>query len=408
MTNPSPDRPPATGPVLLQSGRTTYELIRPLEQTVHGELLLARRRFGTNTADCVVIKRLSRDCREEDYRRLMEEVAVTARLRHPVIAGMHDVEGTVDDPYLVLEHVEGHRLDTLLECVAEGGKPLSEAFACYVGTEVADALDHAHEMSTEEGRWLRLVHRNVSPHTLMVGLRGEVKLTDFGSIWSALPGRQPTEDDALPNTLAYAYASPELTKKASIDGRTDQFSLAAVLLHLVSGRPLIEGSDTVTQQLSELRRRVDEAMAMGPSDPAAVALIQELRGKIHKLTAEFVGRIRALSNREVLEATSMLSTGLRPILRKALSPKKTDRYASCEEFGHQLRLHLWRIGQLYGKPEAKRDVAELVRSTARPRARNAAHPASTLELTSQHGALAQARRGVTPAEGRRKREAPRR
>ena len=407
MTNPSPDRPSTTGPVLLQSGRTTYELIRPLEQTVHGELLLARRRFGASSADYVVIKRLSRDYREEDYRRLMEEVAVTARLRHPVIAGMYEVEGTVDDPYLVLEHVEGHRLDTLLECVAEGGKPLSEAFACYVGSEVAEALDHAHELSTEEGRWLRLVHRNVSPHTVMVGMRGEVKLTDFGTLWSALPGRQPTEDDALPGNLAYAYASPELTKKSSIDGRTDQFSLAAVLLHLVAGRPLIEGSDSVTQQLRELRRRVNEALAMGPSDPAAVALAQDLRGQIHKLTSEFVGRIRALSNREVVEATSVLSTGLRPILRKALAPMKTDRYASCEEFGHQLRLHLWRIGQLYGKPEAKREVAELVRSTARPRARGGASHASTVEVTQQAG-HAQARRGVPPAEGRRKREAPRR
>ena len=408
MTSPSSDRPHPPGPVLLQSGRTTYELIRPLEQTVHGELLLARRHFDANLADQVVIKRLSRNCREEDYRRLMEEVAVTARLRHPGIAGMHDVQGTVDDPYLVLEHVEGHRLDMLLECVAQGGKPLSEAFACYVGTEAADALHHAHELSTEQGRWLRLVHRNVSPHTLMVGLRGEVKLTDFGAIWSVLPGRLPTEDDALPANLAYAYASPELTRKGSIDGRTDQFSLAAVLLHLVAGRPLIEGSDSVTQQLSELRRRVDEAIAMGTTDPAAVALVQELRGQIHRLTSEFVGRIRALSTREVAEATAELSTGLRPILRRALAPKKTDRYASCEEFGHQLRLHLWRIGQLYGRPEAKHEVAELVRSTARPRARNGASHPSAPAATAPVAGPAQARRGAAPAEGRRKREAPRR
>jgi serine/threonine protein kinase len=395
MTNPTPDRPPITGPVLLQSGRTTYELIRPLEQTVHGELLLARRRFDMNSADYVILKRLSRDCREEDYRRLMEEVAITARLRHPGIAGMHVVEGTVDDPYLVLEHVEGHRLDTLLECVAQGGKPLSEAFACYMGAEVAYALHHAHELTTEDGRWLRLVHRGVSPHTIMVGTGGEIKLTDFGAIWAALPGRQPTEDDALPGNLAYAYASPELTKKGSIDGRTDQFSLAAVLFHVLAGRPLIEGSDRVTQELRELRRRVDEAMAMGPSDPAAVALIQELRGRIHKLTTEFVGRIRSLTHREVAETTSVLPTGLRPILRRALSPRRTDRYASCAEFGQQLRLHQWRIGQLYNRQEAEREVAELVRSATRSRPKSAT-------------ARAQARRGGASAEGRRKRESPRR
>jgi serine/threonine-protein kinase len=402
MTNPPPDRPPVTGPVLLQSGRTTYELIRPLEQTVHGELLLARRHFGTNMGDYVILKRLSRECREEDLRRLMEEVAVTVRLRHPGIAGMHLVEGTVDDPYLVLEYVEGHRLDTLLECVAQGGKPLSEAFACYVGMEVAAALHHAHELTNEAGRWLRLVHRNVSPHTIMVGTGGEVKLTDLGSLWAALPGRQPTEDDALPGNLAYAYASPELTRKGTIDRRTDQFSLAAVLLHLLSGRPLIEGSDRVTQELRELRRRVDEALTMGPADPAAVALIQELRGQIHKRTTEFVDRIRSLSTREVTDATSELPAGLRPILRRALAPRRADRYPTCGEFGEQLRLHLFRLGQLYGKPEAEREVANLVRAASGSRSKGGA------AARTPRGGPAKARRTGTSAEGRRKREAPRR
>lgn len=403
MSSTSTDRPPATGPVLLQSGRTTYELIRPLEQTWHGELLLARRRFDTNTGDYVVLKRLARDCREEDYRRLMEEVAITARLRHPGIAGMQNLEGSAGDPYLVLEYVEGHRLDTILEFSAQAGKPLSEAFACYVGTEAADALHHAHLLTSEQGRWLRLVHRNVSTSTLMVGNRGEVKLTDFGAVWASLPERQPTEDDVLPGNLA--YASPELTRKGLIDGRADQFSLAAVLLHLLTGRPLIEGSDRVTQELRELRRRVEEATALGTSDRAAAALVIELRAQIRKLTWGFVSKIRDLTPRDVAEATRNLSAGLRPILRRALAPNRTDRYTSCEEFGHELRLHLWRIGQLYGRQEAEREVAALVRATSRGKAKSTASArASTTGASPRKGGGG--RKGSSSGAGRRKRESP--
>jgi serine/threonine-protein kinase len=393
--------------VLLQSGRTTYELIRPLEQTWHGELLLARRHFDTVAADCVVLKRLRQNCREEDYRRLMEEVSITARLRHPGIAGMYDLEGTPGDPYLVLEHVEGHRLDTILRMATQVGKPLSEAFACYVGTEVADALHHAHMLSSERGRWLRLVHRNVSPHTILVGERGEVKLTDFGSILVELPERQRTEDDVLPGNLA--YASPELTKKGRIDGRTDQFSLAAVLLHLLTGQPLIEGSEGVTQELLELRRRAEEAAALGSGDRAAVALVQDLRTRSHKLMWSFIDRLRALTARDVTEATRTLSTGLRPILRKALAPRTTDRYTSCEEFCHELRLHLWRIGQLYGRQEAKAEVQALLKAIERSKPRGApSQPAATPgtgSATRKEGP-ASGRRTSGTAELRRGRESP--
>ncbi|MDC0708053.1 serine/threonine-protein kinase [Stigmatella sp. ncwal1] len=369
MPSPPSGPPPATGPVLLQSGHTTYELIRPLEQTWHGELLLARRHFDKTSGDYVVLKRLSRDCREEDYRRLMEEVAVTSRLHHPGIAGLHDVQGTTGDPYLVLEHVEGHRLDALLELSVLTGKALSEAFACYLGVEVADALHHAHELTSEEGRWLRLVHRNVSPLTLMVGQRGEVKLTDFGTVWSTLPGRQPTEDDALPGNLA--YASPELTRKGMLDGRTDQFSLGAVLFHVLTGKPLLEGAERLSQEMRELRRRMDEVQALGPRDRAGALLVADLKTQLRTLSEGFIQRIRGLTARDVMEATRMLPTGLRPILRRSLSPRRSDRYASCAEFGHDLRMHLFRLGPMYGRPEAEREVAALVQGTPRMRPRSA-------------------------------------
>ena len=390
---------PASGPVLLQSGRTTYELVQPLEQSWHGELLLARRRFDETMGDYVVLKRLGRDCREEDYRRLMEEVAITSRLRHPGIARMHDLDGTEGDPYLVLEHVEGHRLDTILEMSAQAGKSLSEAFACYVGTEVADALHHAHMLTAEDGRWLRLVHRNVSPRTIMVGTQGEVKLTDFGAVWASLPDRQPTEDDVLPGNLA--YASAELTRKGSIDGRADQFSLAAVLLHLLTGRPLLEGTERVTQEMNALRRRADEAAALSSTDRAAAELVTELRARIRKLTWQFISRIRGLSSRDVAEATRPLSTGLRPILRRALAPLKSDRYASCEAFGHELRLHLWRIGQLYGRREAEREVLALSRRGQG--SRGASSAGSSRHASGAPDGSARPRAGDGSPEGRSKR-----
>jgi serine/threonine protein kinase len=405
MPSPPSDPSAATGTVILNSGRTTYELVQPLEQTWHGELLLAKRRFDKNLGDLVVLKRLPRDCREEDYRRLMEEIAITARLRHPGIAGMHDLEGTEADPYLVLEHVPGHRLDTLLRLSVQAGKPLSEALVCYVGAEAADALHYAHLLTGEQGRWLRLVHRNVSLSTLLVGEGGEVKLTDFGAVWGTFPERQPTEDDALPVNLA--YASPEVTRKGMIDGRADQYSLAAVLLHLLTGRPLIEGAEAVTQEIHALRRRIEEAAALGSRDRAAVALAAELRSQLRKVMWNFVVKIRAITSRDVAEATRPLSTGLRPILRKALAPNRTERYVSCEEFGHELLAHLWRIGQQYGRRNAKNEVAALVRSVPHEKANGtqARGPADTKESSPRRPAGG-GRRAAASKEARRKRESP--
>jgi serine/threonine-protein kinase len=149
---------------------------------------------------------------------------------------------------------------------------------------------------------------------------------------------------------------------------------------------------------------VEEAAALGNGDRAAAALVTELKAQMRKLTWSFIERIRSLTLREVTDATRTLSAGLRPILRRALVPNKTDRYPTCEEFGRELRLHLWRIGQLYGRREAEREVVALSR---RSRARSAAPRATAPAATSAHRvSRATSRRGASPAAGRRKRDAP--
>ncbi|HSP81627.1 MAG TPA: serine/threonine-protein kinase, partial [Myxococcaceae bacterium] len=207
---------------------TRYELIRRLGQRSNGELVLARRRYARGPAGSVLIKRLSRPESDKQLLRLKEEAQLAYRLSHPGIARVFHLLLHEGLPYLVMEYVEGRSLDTMLSLAAMRQRPLSEAFACYVVSEVADALHHAHTLTDEHGEPLGIVHRDVNPENIRVGVSGEVKLVDFGVAYSLLPGREATTASVLRGDIA--YASPERMRLEKVDARSDLFSLGLVLL----------------------------------------------------------------------------------------------------------------------------------------------------------------------------------
>lgn len=228
--------------------------------------------------DMVAVKRLlpelvtSREKRELFAR----EAAIACRLAHPNLVrtrryGEHDGE-----PFLVMDYVDGVTLDRLLELASAAGKRFPRALAALVLAEVARGLHAAHEMLDENGEPLRLVHRDVSPHNVMLGRAGDVLLLDFG-VAKIEAERGLTRTGEVRGKTA--YMSPEQGLGDPLDRRSDLFALGALLHECVQGtRMWGEGTD-----LDVLRKLALERPPELPGDDALSKLYGRLVEKDREL-----------------------------------------------------------------------------------------------------------------------------
>jgi eukaryotic-like serine/threonine-protein kinase len=355
--------------VLFTVGGTAFEFVRKLEVRSTGELLmLARRRYRGGMGGPVVIKRLRSPSGFVERRRLVEEVELTFRLNHPGIAKVHHLKAYRGVPHVVMEYVEGRSLDTVLNLVAMRRKPMSPAFGAWVVSEVAEALHHAHTLRDEWNRPLGIVHRDVSPRNLRLGIHGEVKLTNFTSAFSMLPGREITSRPLVKGDVA--YASPEALRRQPVDARSDLFSLGLVLLEVLTGtHPLAED-------------------AVAPPPPPDLPPVQA-QGPTWMPLTEVAARMALVGPGEVAALARDVPEGLRAVLLQALRQAPSERFATAADFAQALRDWLREHAPRYGRQALAQEVTEAaMEATGR---RNQAellegglHPE---DLTSEEAAL---------------------
>jgi serine/threonine-protein kinase len=165
--------------------------------------------------------------------RFRREAQSAAALTHPNIVAVYDW-GKVNATYFIaMEYVEGKTLATLLK---ERG-PLSPTHACDVISEVAAALSFAHENG--------VIHRDVKPGNILIGLGGQVKVADFG-IARALGANIEEALTEIGSVMGTAtYLSPEQAQGAQPDPRSDIYSLGVMMYELVAGRPPFVGDSAV-------------------------------------------------------------------------------------------------------------------------------------------------------------------
>jgi eukaryotic-like serine/threonine-protein kinase len=164
------------------------------------------------------------------------EAQISSRLQHPNIVSVldfdRDAEGRL---FLVMELVDGRDLDALC---ASG--PLPFPVIIFVISEVLRGLGHAHDLPS--GHELRgIVHRDVSPHNVLLSWAGAVKVSDFG----IAKARQASEATASVFIKGKpAYMSPEQANGQPLDGRSDLFAVGVMLWEMLTGRRLFVGEDT--------------------------------------------------------------------------------------------------------------------------------------------------------------------
>ncbi len=217
-----------------------YKLIALLGRGGMGEVYLARGPSGRP----VVIKRILGTLLDNPdiLRGFLDETRIAARLRHPNIVRIDEL-GEVDGEWFVrMEHVEGASLFEVLKRAAEAKTLLPLEATLSLGASIARALDYAHHAVDAEGRPLGLVHRDVTPHNMLLSRSGVVKLIDFGvaraeqSLLRTLPGM-------IKGKLA--YMSIEQAQGKVVDGRTDIFALGVCLWESLTGRRLFRAETEV-------------------------------------------------------------------------------------------------------------------------------------------------------------------
>ncbi|MBT8493743.1 MAG: serine/threonine protein kinase, partial [Deltaproteobacteria bacterium] len=216
-----------------------YELLERIGAGGMAEIFRGKAIAAGGFEKPVAIKRilphLSQDQRFVEL--LMGEAKILANLRHRNIVQIYDV-GLADDGqyFLVMEYVDGTDVGELFEYLEKEKRRVPLDVALHLAAEVCEALDHAHRATDEDGRLIRLVHRDVSPSNILLSVSGEVKLTDFGIAKSI---EEATGHGGVRGK--FAYISPEQARNVHVDGRSDAYSLGIVLYELITGTRLYSG-----------------------------------------------------------------------------------------------------------------------------------------------------------------------
>jgi len=201
-----------------------------------GQVWLAMRPTVGGVSKPVAIKVLPIDPMAPNYEKaFLEEARISTLLSHSNIVQVLDVGTTGQLGYLVTEVVDGVDLTHLARTLAGAGRGVPVHVAVYVVVQILRALKYAHTLQLR-GESLGIVHRDVSPHNVLVSVSGEVKLIDFGIARSTLD-----ETKGLQIKGKLRYMAPEQFGQGPVDARADLYAVGAVLHELLSGTPLRRG-----------------------------------------------------------------------------------------------------------------------------------------------------------------------
>jgi tRNA A-37 threonylcarbamoyl transferase component Bud32 len=204
----------------------------------------ARLRTAQDTAKELVIKRvLPHLVQNRDFIEMfIDEARISMPLNHGNIVQVYEFGQVGKDFFLAMEYVHGRNLETVLNRVRERGESVPIPVALYIASEVAKGLGYAHRFRDPHDRPTGIIHRDVSPQNILVGFQGGVKLTDFG-IAKARSRIRQTGQGIIRGKAC--YLSPEQAECRDLDGRSDQFSLGAVLYEMLTGARAFEGENEV-------------------------------------------------------------------------------------------------------------------------------------------------------------------
>ena len=298
----------ASGAVMWGDGK--YLRLAVIGHGGMADVHLAAVRGPADFSKLVVLKELRPGLAQDPELRAMfqQEARVAARMAHPNIVHTHEVGSEAGRPFIAMEFLDGQPLHRICRRVRrDTGAGLPLAVSLRVLVDLLAGLQYAHELCDYDGRPLGLVHRDVTPHNVIVTHEGQVKLIDFG-IARGLEGCADTQVGTFKGKAS--YCAPEQARGERVDRRADLFAVGVMLWEAITQR--------------RMWPELDE-----------VAIVQRLRA----------GEVPGLPDGA--------HAGLRAVCRRALAIDPRDRPATAAELGEAIVQH--------GPPRAsRRELAALL------------------------------------------------
>jgi serine/threonine-protein kinase len=220
-----------------------YVLYRRIASGGMATVYLGRLRGPVGFSRMVAVKRLlPRFARDPDFVTMfLDEARLAAGLRHPNIVPTLDVVATKGEVFLVMEYVQGESLAQLLRAADRHHERMPQRIAVSIVSGVLLGLHAAHEARDSHGVPLNLVHRDVSPHNVIVGIDGTARVLDFGVAKANGRAQHLTREGHIKGKLG--YMAPEQLAGDLVTRQSDVYSAAVVLWESLTGRKLYEGSN---------------------------------------------------------------------------------------------------------------------------------------------------------------------
>ena len=288
-----------------------YKIVKRLSAGGMAEVFLAKQIGIGGFEKPVALKRIQRQLLETRHLAIdmfLNEAKIAGRLMHPNIVQVLDVGEVGGALYLAMEYVHGKDLRDVIKKLRATRTIMPLGEACFIVREVAQALHHAYWSTDMTGKRLSVVHRDVSPHNVILSYDGTVKLLDFGVAMSSV-----TEQSETMIVGKWLYMSPEHTTNQQIDHRSDLFSLGVILYLLCTGNMPFAGADP----------------------------------------KEIVRKIRSGQYKRLQECAPDLPESLSALVGRLLSPKSEDR----PQTGHEVVATLTEITRTYGIESSTANIA---------------------------------------------------
>jgi serine/threonine-protein kinase len=263
--------PPLPSPRRAGIGRAgAYEMILELASGGMATVFLARAIDGGPNAPLVALKRPHRHLANDKtfLSMLLDEARLASAIDHANVVKVRELGFEAGEPFIVLDYVEGASLSDLRKELVTAERAVDTKVAVRVVLDALAGLHAAHELKDENGKPLGIIHRDISPHNVLLGCDGRVRLTDFG-IAKAEDRVQVTRTHEVKGKLAY-LAPERIDRRRICTKQSDVFSMAVVLWECLAGRRLFRGEEAIDTLQEVMSAPIPLLRQLGAQVPPAL------------------------------------------------------------------------------------------------------------------------------------------
>lgn len=358
----------------------SYELLVEIAAGGMATVFLARK-AASRDAPLIAVKRPHRHLASDKgfLSMLVDEARLASSIQHDNVVKVRELGFDNGEPFIVMDYVEGASLADVRKELSAVGRAIDPRFAVRIALDALAGLQAAHVLHDDKGKPLGIVHRDVSPHNVLIGCDGRASLTDFG-IAKAADRVQTTRTHEVKGKLAY-LAPERIDKRRLCTVQSDVFSMAVVLWECIAGRRLFRGDEAI-ETLQEVvsapipsLRRIGAPIPQALDDTILRGLSRDLDTR-YKTAADFAAALeKSAGGRPAIASPAEVASLVEALFGERLRVRHANIREALDE-GDDVA-HVLEVSGLNRRPEPTPEM----RARERIAIENIAPPAPSARYT---------------------------